>query len=79
MKAKPRTKKRGRVSKIIQSPHPSVPEKAQVELEDADHLYREIRIENTLQTDQGKEVRLKEGSVVDVVIEADADATEPKR
>lgn len=79
MKAKPKTKKRGRVTKIIRPPHPTLPGKAQVELEDADHLYREVRIENTLTTDEGKEVRLKEGAAVDVVIEADTDATEPKR
>lgn len=78
MKAKPKTRKRGRVSRIIRPPHPSLPEKAQVELEDGDHLYREIRIENTLETEEGKKVRLKEGAEVDVVIEADRDATEPK-
>lgn len=79
MKARPRTKKRGRVSKIIRPLHPTLPEKAQVELEDGDHLYREIRIDNILETEEGKEVRLKEGAAVDVVIEADTDATESKR
>ncbi|HEX5425573.1 MAG TPA: hypothetical protein VFW94_18625 [Candidatus Acidoferrales bacterium] len=43
------------------------------------HLYREIRIDNILETEEGKEVRLKEGAAVDVVIEADTDATESKR
>ena len=37
----------GTVEKIIKSPHPGVPEKAQTAVEGADHLYREIRIENT--------------------------------
>lgn len=78
MKKKPKTKKRGRVQKILRSPHPSIPEKAEIEIEDAEHLYREIRIENTLETEEGKEVKLKENVPVDVVIEADESATEPK-
>ena len=33
------------VEKIIKSPSPSEPEKAQIVVEGADHLYRELRIE----------------------------------
>jgi hypothetical protein len=42
-------------------------------------LYREIRIENSLTADNGKEVRLKRGSEVDVTVEADPEATDPKK
>ena len=51
------------------------PEKAQIDIEGADDLYREIRIENTLTDEHGEEVRLKQGVQVDVSIEADTDAT----
>jgi hypothetical protein len=78
MKRKPRVRKKGVVEKIIKPPLPSMPEKAQIEVEDADHLYKEIRIENTLQDENGKKVKLKEGASVDVVIEADANSTERK-
>jgi hypothetical protein len=78
MKKRPRVKKRGIVEKVVKPPHPSLPEKAQIAVEDADHLYREIRIENTLETEDGEKVKLKENAPVDVVIEADRDATVPK-
>jgi len=41
-------------------------------------LYREIRVENTLNDEHGKKVSLKPGAEVQVTIEADADATKPK-
>jgi hypothetical protein len=49
----------GTVEKIIKSPFPSEPEKAQITVEGADHLYREIRVENTLTNENGDEVSLK--------------------
>jgi hypothetical protein len=75
---KRKTTKRGRVKKVIPPPHPAMPEKAEISVEGADDLYKEIRIENTLTDDRGNEVKLKEGAVVDVVVEADSDATVPK-
>jgi hypothetical protein len=68
----------GTVEKIIKSPFPSEPEKAQITVEGADHLYREIRIDNTLTNDQGEEVSLKPGAQVEVTVAAEADATKPK-
>jgi hypothetical protein len=65
----------GTVDKIIKPVVPSEPEKAQIDIEGADDLYREIRIENTLTDEHGEEVRLKQGVQVDVSIEADTDAT----
>ncbi len=68
----------GTVEKIIPPPHPSQPEKAQIGVEGADDLYREIRVENTLKDEDGKPVALKAGSKVEVTIEADPAATQPK-
>jgi hypothetical protein len=66
------------VEKIIPSPHPSEPEKAQIAIEDGDDLYKEIRIENALQDKDGNEVALKEGDEVKVTVEADKKDTTPK-
>jgi hypothetical protein len=66
------------VEKIIKSPAPGIPEKAQIVVEGADHLYRELRIENTLTDENGDRVRLKQGADVEVTIEAEAGATIPK-
>ena len=72
---KKRKKLPGTVNKIIKPVVPSVPEKAQIDVEGAEDLYREIRVENTLTDEHGEEVRLKEGAQVEVSIEADTDAT----
>jgi len=77
MKKKPKTIKHGTVKKIIKSPHPSVPEKAEVEVHEADELYKEIRIDNELQDEHGKKVKLKEDAPVDITVEADPNATTP--
>jgi hypothetical protein len=61
----------GTVEKIIKPFHPSEPEKAQIAVEGADHLYREIRIENALTGQDGEEVRLKPGAPVEVTVEVD--------
>src|SRR5438270_8433426 len=79
MTKKPKTTRPGKVQKIIPSPYPGDPEKAEIAVEGADELYREIRIENTLLEDEtGNERKLKQGATVDVVVEADRDATVPK-
>ena len=68
----------GTVEKIIPAVGEVVPEKAQIQVEGADELYREIRIENKLQDQEGKPVSLKKGDEVDVTIEADPDDPKPK-
>ena len=68
----------GTVEKIIESPHPRVPEKAQIAVEGADELYQEIRIENALTDERGDEVRLKEGAHVEVTVEAEPEAIKAK-
>jgi hypothetical protein len=75
---KPSTTLPGIVEKIIKSPFPDEPEKAEIAVPDAEPLYQEIRIENKLTDKDGKEVRLKPGASVDVTIEADAKDTEKK-
>jgi hypothetical protein len=67
----------GRVEKIIERPHE--PSKAQISVESADPLYKEIRVENELKDQEGKPVELKPGVQVDVKIEADEHAVQPKR
>jgi anti-sigma B factor antagonist len=68
----------GIVEEIIESPHPGIPEKAEISIQGADELYQEIRIENTLTDEHGDEVRLKEGALVEVTVEAAAGATTSK-
>ncbi len=75
---KAKTKKAGRVQKIIKPLYPSQPEKAEISVEGADHLYREIRIDNAMEDENGKTVKLKEGAEVNVVIEADKNDTTEK-
>ena len=77
MSTKPQMEKPGTVSKIVKSRFPAVSEKAEITIEGADDLYREIRIENTLLNDSGEEVKLKEGASVSVTIEADSSQTVP--
>ena len=78
MPEKPSVTLPGTVEKIIKPSEPSEPEKAQVAIEGADDLYREIRIENSLTAENGDQVRLKKGAEVDVTVEADTESTTPK-
>jgi hypothetical protein len=78
MTDKPSTTKPGTVQKIIKSPDPSEPEKAEITVQGADDLYKEIRIENTLTDEKGNEVQLKVGAQVEVTVEAPPEATIPK-
>ena len=70
--AKAATTLSGKVEKVIR-PHPQSgePEKAQISVEGADHLYKEIRVPNRLVDDNGQRVKLKPGAEVDVTIEAE--------
>ena len=75
MAGKKRKKLHGTVEKVIKPLDLTIPEKAQITIDVADDLYREIRVENVVTDDQGAEARLKPGAKVDVIIEADSDAT----
>jgi hypothetical protein len=65
----------GTVEKIIKSPDPREPEKAQIGIDGAEHLYREIRIDNVLTDEDGEKVALKQGADVQVTVAAEPEAT----
>jgi protein involved in polysaccharide export with SLBB domain len=75
MSDKPSTTLPATVEKIIKPIFPSEPEKAQLSIQGADHLYREVRIENTLTDENGEKVRLKPGAEVEVTIAAEPEST----
>ena len=52
----------GKVEKIIPGVVSTMPDKAQIAIEGAEDLYKEIRVENTLQDEDGKPVCLKPGA-----------------
>jgi hypothetical protein len=70
----PSTTMPGTVKKIIPSPRPSQPEKAQVTVDGADQRHRNLRFENTLTDEHGDDVKLKKGARVEVTVTED-----PKR
>ena len=67
---------RGAVKKVIKPIIPSEPEKAEIEIPEADELYREIRIDNVVTDEKGEKAKLIPGEDVDVTVETD---TEPDR
>lgn len=79
MTKKAKTVKPGKVQKIIKPPHKGVPEKAEIAVEGADELYKEIRIENRLEDANGNDVKLKPGAEVEVAVEADPEAVVPDK
>jgi hypothetical protein len=78
MGRKKRKKLHGIVEKVIKPAFPSETEKVQIDIKEADDLYREIRVENVLTDEDGERTRLKAGGKVDIVVEADSDATMKK-
>ena len=66
----------GTVKKIIPSPRTNLAEKAQIAVAGAPRPYRDIRIENTLTDEHGRDVRLKKGAHVEITVTAD---DEPRR
>jgi hypothetical protein len=75
MTEKPSTSLTGTVEKIIPPRMPQETEKAQIAVEQADHLYKEIRIENKLTDADGEPVKLKPGAQVEVVVQAEPGST----
>jgi hypothetical protein len=67
----------GTVEKVIKPFHPSLPEQAQISVEGADDLYKEIRVENKLTDENGEPVKLVEGAQVEVTVEANKAETVP--
>lgn len=52
---------------------------AQIAIEGADHLYKELRIQNTLTDKDGKIVHLEYGANVRITFSADPDDSATKR
>ena len=75
---KKRRKLHGRVAKVIKPRSSNQPETAQIEITEAEDLYREVRIENEVTDELGEKAALKPGAEVDVIVEADSDATMKK-
>jgi hypothetical protein len=67
----PSTTMPGTVKKIILSPRPSQPEKAQIVVDGADQRHRDLRFENTLTDEHGDDVKLKKGAHVEVTVTAE--------
>jgi uncharacterized protein YfaS (alpha-2-macroglobulin family) len=78
MTENPSTTLHGTVDKIITSRVSSEPEKAQISVDGADDLYKQLRIENTLTDEGGNEVRLKRGATVEITVKAEAQAVSTK-
>ena len=72
--SKQKRKMRGTVKKIINQGF-AEPEKAEIAIPEADDLYREIRVENVVTSEDGRQGRLKPGTDVDVTIETHSDGT----
>jgi hypothetical protein len=66
----PNTIMPGIVDKLIPSPRPGQPEKAQIAVAGADLWYRNLRIENSLTDEHGDEVKLKKGAHVEIRVTA---------
>lgn len=69
----------GTVEKIIPAVGDHIPEKAEIKIEGADDLYREVRIENEVIDEEGNPLKLKKGAELDVTIEANKKDTKPEK
>jgi hypothetical protein len=65
------------VSRIIPSPRPKHPEKAQILLDGPYGRYRNLRIENALVDENGADVHLKKGGHVEVTVTKDNSSSKP--
>ena len=66
------------VTKVIPAQY-SEPEKAEVHIRDADPLYSELRVENSVTDENGHKAKLKQGSEVKVTIETEPEKTHPPK
>ena len=71
----PSTTMPGTVDKIVPSPRPSQPEKAQITVDGADHT---LRVENTLTDEHGDDVKLKKGAHVEVTVTDESNTSTTK-
>lgn len=75
---KKRKELHGTVKKVIVPTYSNGKAKAEIDVREAYDLYREIRVDDELTDDTGEKVSLKPGAQVDIVLEADSDATTKK-
>jgi hypothetical protein len=68
----------GSVQKIIKNVYANQAENVEIGIDEAENLFREVRIENTFSDADGQPVALKQGARVDVTFEADAKDTVKK-
>lgn len=68
----------GTVEKIIKSPFLNEADRPQIKVERADHLFQEVRIENTLTNSEGEQVSLKLGAPVEITMAAEVGSTVPE-
>jgi hypothetical protein len=59
------------VNKVVKSVLPDEPDKVEISISGAEHLFREIRIENRFTNVEGRLVALTSGVHVDVTFEAE--------
>ncbi len=69
----------GTVNKIVPSLDSRRPEKAQIAVDGADRLYRDLRIENALLDEHGDDVKLKKGARVEVTVSTGPHTLRAKR
>lgn len=68
----------GSVQKIVKNAYGNHAEKVQIGIDEAEHLFQEVRIENTFTDSDGQPVALKQGAHVDLTFEADEKDTVKK-
>jgi len=76
---RPSTTMSGTVDKIIPSPRPRRPEKAEIAVHGAARQHRNLHIENSLTDRHGDETKLKKGAHVDVTVAAETKTPTTKR
>jgi len=74
-----RKKLQGSVKKVIKPVLSNEPEKVEIEIHEADELYKEIRIENVVTDEKGKKDSLKQGEDVEIVVKADPGSDKPPK
>lgn len=75
---KKRKKLHGFVKKVIKPILPKEIEKAEIQIDEADDLYKELRIENIVMDEKGQRDSLKQGEDVEIVVETDPDKSKQK-
>ena len=71
MSKKKRKKLRGKVQKVPKPILKHETEKIEISVEGTDDLYRDIRVENVVEDENGEKARVKPGAEIEVVLETD--------